>query len=335
MTLPWYFVLPADRDRPSGGNRYNEQLILALQRAGQPTAVVDFEMYREALLTRQPGSFFIDSLFVRDLAALAIAHAKHPRTIFIVHHLESMDASSGSAQRQYPQEENAAFTHVDTFLATSSFSERYLRKQGVSQPIAVVEPGIEMRAQPRKVRSEKMQVLMVANLIARKGILLWLQALAAVLQPTDAFMLTIVGRTDLEPAYAEACRQLTSEQPLLRPNVHFTGALPYHHVEEHYNRAWLFVSASRMETFGMALQEAKAGRIPLLTLVGGYAGQHVSSGHDGYVFGTLAEMADFFVDLIRNPARLEDWQVTIDAQPPGATYGWDDAARRLIQQLNR
>ena len=334
MKLPWHFVLPADRDRPSGGNRYNEQLMRALQRAGQPVAVVDFEIYREACSTDQSGCFFVDSLFVGELATLAGPNPENLHSVFILHHLESMDSSSGSERAQWQAEEKMAFTHVDAFLATSPFSECYLRAQGVSQLIMVVEPGVDTLRLPRKIHSEKMSVLMVANLITRKGILPWLQTLATVVEPTAPFTLTIVGRTDLEPTYAEACRRFVSQQPTLRSNVHFTGALPYHRVEEYYAQARLFISAARMETFGMALQEAKACRVPLLTLDGGYAGQHLTSDREGCVFGTLAEMASFFVDLVRNQARLADWQATIDAQPPSTRYGWDEAAQKLIRHLH-
>ena len=333
MTLPWYFVLPADRDQPSGGNRYNEQLIRALRRAGQPTVIIDFAAYQEARRHDRPGRYFVDSLFVRDLASVTDPPPANLRTVFIVHHLASMDASSEDERAARLAEEAAAFVHVDTFLATSSFSERYLREQGIHQPVVVVEPGLDVASEPREFYADKVHGLMVANLIARKGILPWLQVVADRLKPTDAFTLTIVGRTDLEPAYARACRRWVEQQPALRSRVRFTGALPYYEVEEYYLRTHLFISAARLETFGMALQEAKAYRLPLLILAGGYAKQHVTSTSDGHVFNTLAEMADFFVDLVRTPAQLKDWQTTINARPPSTKYNWNQAARLLTEQL--
>ena len=335
MASPWYFVLPADRTLPSGGNRYNEQLIRALQQVHQAVEIIDFRTYQHARSAGQSGCFFVDSLFVKELVSLAEPSPQNQRTVFIVHHLESMDMSPVRTKQQCQAEERTAFAHVDTFLATSPFSERYLREQGVDQSIIVIEPGVAAPTLPRGRHAEGVNALMVANLIARKGILPWLQSLTTVLKSTDAFVLTIVGRDDLEPRYAKECRRFVAQHPLLRSKVHFTGALPHRRVEEHYARTRLFVSAARMETFGMALQEAKAYRVPLLTLTGGYAGQHVASEHDGRVFETLAEMADFFVNLVRNPAELVDWQAATVAQPPNIQYGWDTAAQQLIRQLDQ
>ncbi len=338
MVVPWHFVLPPDHDQPSGGNRYNEQLMQALRRAGQPVEAVDFDTYQEALATGHSGYFFVDSLFVRDLALQPEYASKNAYTVFVLHHLESMDPPLSKTQKQCDAEEQAAFTQVDCFLVTSPFSEQYLQERGISQPIIVVEPGItvsgiEVPKRSWAFGSRQVAALMVANLVDRKGILPWLQALAKVIKPTDAFTLTIVGRADLEPVYAEACQQFAHQQPLLRHRVHFTGALPHTQVKEHYVRAQLLVSAARIETFGMALQEAKAYQIPLLVLAGGYAERHIRSDCDGYVFNSLTKIADFFVDLIRNPNQLAALQTNVNAQRPTDSYGWDEAAHWLMQQF--
>ena len=334
MRPPWYFVLPADRDRPSGGNRYNEQLIKALPRAGQPVAVIDFRAYQRARQHGTAGCYWVDSLFVQDLAGLDESRPKDLQTVFILHHLASMDASSDEEQAARWKEEQIAFQRVDVFLVTSTFSREYLRAQGVNQPIMVVEPGMGTVLSPDRPTDE-VSALMVANLVVRKGILAWLEALAEVIAPADAFTLTIVGRTDLEPLYAEACQRSIAQQSVLCSRVCFTGPLSYHEVEEYYRRSHLFVSAARLETFGMALQEAKAHRIPLLTLAGGYAERHVRSETDGYVFRSPADMAYFFVDLVRNPTRLRSWQNALHAQPYPTQPSWNRAAHQLIKQFNQ
>ena len=333
MASVWHFVLPADHDQPSGGNRYNERLMQALMRTGQPVVATNFEAYQTARRADREGCYFVDSLFVGALATLTEPHSKQLRTVFVLHHLDSIDTPPGHERVMKQAEEKTAFAHVDAFLVTSSFSESYLQALGVRKPVIVLEPGMDTIGLRQKPHANETSVLMVANLIARKGIFPWLQTLTNVLKPTDAFTLAIVGRTDLEPVYAEACQRYVEEQPLLRSRVRFAGAMPYEEVEQYYLRARLFVSAARMETFGMALQEAKAYRIPLLTLVGGYAERHITASHSGYVFTTLAEMAKFFLNLVRDPARLESWQTDITTQPSSAIHSWDSAARRLIKQM--
>lgn len=335
MRPTWYFVLPTDRHLPSGGNRYNEQLIRALRRAGQPIDEVDFVTYRQARAHQTSGCFFVDSLFVRDLAQLPSLPTRSVRTVFILHHLASMDPPPGATAPPYWKDEQTAFATVDTFLVTSSFSESYLQDHSVRQPIIVVEPGVTVFPPAPPHCSDTVQVLMVANLVARKGILPWLAQLAELTKPTDVFRLTIVGRTDLEPAYATACQQLVRKHPVLSERVRLTGALPYAQVQQHYQRAHLFVSAARLETFGMALQEAQAARLPLLTLAGGYAERHVTTDTEGYVFTQLGEMAKFFVDWVRKPAELTRWRTQLAALPFTAPYNWDTAANQLIQQLQQ
>lgn len=330
----WHFVLPTDHHLPSGGNRYNEQLIQALTRAGRSVRVVSWSAYQAARQADQASCFFVDSLFVRELSRLPRFATKPLRTIFVLHHLESMDPPLGKTRPQCRAEEQAAFALVDAFLVTSSFSQQYLRTHGIRQPIVVVEPGITPPSTLRPPPAHFVRALMVTNLITRKGILPWLQQLATVVDDTDSFELTIVGRTDLEPDYAAACQQAVATHPALSRKVRFSGALPHEQVLRHYAEAHVFVSAARIETFGMALQEAKAYRVPLLTLAGGYAARHVASKSDGYVFGELPEMAKFFVDFVRSPSARAAWQAKAAQQVPATVYGWDDAAQKLIRQLN-
>ena len=52
--------------------------------------------------------------------------------------------------------------------------------------------------------------------------------------------------------------------------IHFAGSLSREQVQEKLQTATLYLSTSSMETFGMALQEAKAFGLPILALKAGY-----------------------------------------------------------------
>lgn len=329
------FVLPQDRYLPSGGNIYNEKLIGALQAAGHDTAVMDFAAYQAAIQQDLQGMYWVDSLFVKDMQSLLSLHPQKAKSFFILHHLESLHPPVGATAEQiFHRDEQAVLSFFDGFLVTSRFSEAYLRSRGFRQPIMTVEPAVEQPVfAPSPVRGT-ISALMVANIVERKGILDWLHYLSEMAVPSDLFTLTIVGRTDMEPAYALACKEKVVLNPVLKEKVSFTGSLPHHEVLRYYAQANLFISAARMETFGMALQEAKAYRIPILALEGGHVKHHINNGKNGYIFNSTAKMAIFFIDLVRRHKKFAALlEQTLREQP--MMYTWQQAAALFFQQFNQ
>lgn len=337
MKHTFYFVLPQDRHLPSGGNIYNQKLTEALQAAGHSIHTISFEAYRRALQQDQPGYYWVDSLFIRHIADLprrgtATGRPRHTRSFFIFHHLESLSPPPGiSSHEVFHRDEEKALSFFDGFLATSAFAEKYLRERGFRQPVLVVEPGIDPLPPCSPAQGDTVRALMVANLIERKGVLEWLTHLGASAAPSYPFRLTIIGREDLEPAYAQACRQIIDTHPVLQKKVCLTGSLPHAEVLRHYAQSDVFISAARMETYGMALQEAKACGLPLLALAGGYAGAHIEPGVNGYIFQTIAKMTEFFIALVRQQ-KLSEWQ-QLHRQLP-AYNTWQQAAASFVRQLH-
>jgi glycosyltransferase involved in cell wall biosynthesis len=99
-----------------------------------------------------------------------------------------------------------------------------------------------------------------------------------------------------------------------------------------YAGASLLVSASGMETFGIALQEAQAFGVPILALDRGNAREHVQHGVNGFLATSLGELAASFLDLVRGPPRL---QRLLDGARASATAGesWDTIAARALERL--
>lgn len=340
MTKPKYlntftFVLPPDRHLPSGGNIYNEKLIEALRTAGHSVEIIDFATYQSAIRQDIPGLFWVDSLFVKEMPSLIPAHPNKAKSFFILHHLESLHPPLGNTSDQIFNRDERAVLHLfNGFLVTSRFSAHYLKTRGFRQPAMVVEPAIDLVELPQLHSGDSVRALMVANIVEGKGILEWLTHLGEVSTASDSFTLTIVGRTDMEPAYAQACQQEVKSNTILQEKVHFTGSLPYPEVLNYYAQSNLFVSASLMETFGMALQEAKAYRIPLLAVKGGYVESHIKVGKNGYIFNSTARMANFFIDLVRDQARFAVLLEQVVQERP-SVYTWQQAATSFWQQFNQ
>nr|WKN34250.1 glycosyltransferase family 4 protein [Tunicatimonas sp. TK19036] len=335
MSAHWYFVLPEARNQPSGGNIYNERLLAALKQAGKSISIISVNDYINAVQHDRAGIYWVDTLVLEHLSALLSLRPKQACSLLITHHLDSMSPADGQSSAALLSEEKPLVSWFQGFLATSTFTRDYLRQHGFSQPILVVEPGItvsKMAALPRDTGT--IRALMVANVVERKGILPWLQQLAQGLQPTDSFSITIVGRSDIEPQYANRCHQFIREHPLLNRRVQFAGSQPPGQMPLFYQQANLLVSTAMIETFGMALQEARAYQLPILALKGGYSEQHIISGENGYVFEHLPDLRDFFLDMSRDTSKFAILYHRTQQQSSTFT-SWKETVDSLFQQFDQ
>lgn len=332
---PFTFVLPADRHLPSGGNIYNEHLIAALQSAGHKVEAINFADYQSAIMQDLPGLYWVDSLFIKDMVDLLLVRPQKAVSFFILHHLTSLHPPAGQTSEQiFNQDEKAVLHFFKGFLVTSRFSKAYLKARGFQQPIILLEPATDHRVSSQPSSANFIHALMVANLVERKGVLDWLTHLGEVTTSADKFTLTIIGRMDIEPEYAHVCQQKVASDPVLKEKVYFTGCLPHQEVLGYYARANLFISSARMETFGMALQEARNFGIPIVSLDGGYTKNHVKAGVNGYIFNSTVKMANFFIDLVRDQARFAVLLEQVVQERP-SVYTWQQAATSFWQQFNQ
>ena len=331
------FALPDGSDRVSGGNLYNAALIAALHPLAS-LRTLSLAACRAELARGVPGVYFIDSL---DLEAFLAFPPPGPGQglVLIVHHLPSLepDLVPGHPALEI---ERAALPRFDGFLATSSFTSDWLAARGLERRrILTVVPAMA-DADPRPAAgggdgdATAVRGLLVGNLIPRKSVRELLATLAAGLRPDDRLSLEIVGRDDLDPGYAAACARLAGEHPALRARVSLDGVVPHQRMPEVYRRANLFISASRMETFGMALQEARGQGLPILALDAGYTRHHFTDGESGILCQSLDGLVAQLLALAREPARLRALMDRARASRAGG-YGWSDAAQRLLDELAR
>ncbi|HWN66098.1 MAG TPA: glycosyltransferase family 4 protein [Haliangium sp.] len=329
---PLIFVLPAESGLISGGNIYNERLIAALA----PLCAVRTLSVGEgvaAMRAGEPGTFFVDTLNLGDFVdLLAQPHARQHR-ILIVHHLPSLEPGIAAVDPSLAIEREA-LPRFDGFLTTSAYTTSLLRARGhAAQAMITVPPALPARERQALRCPPVMRGLLVGNLIPRKGVLPLLQALDAAVTPDDRFDIDIVGGTGLDPAYAEACVQLAASSPRLGPRVHLHGEVPHAEMDAYYGAASVMISASSMETFGMALQEARAWGLPILACDGGNSRNHFVSGENGELYATVPALAHDVLALARGPGRLRRLFARAQDMRAGAEYTWDSAARALLDSL--
>jgi glycosyltransferase involved in cell wall biosynthesis len=156
------------------------------------------------------------------------------------------------------------YRHLQRILVASESLADELRSLGLAT--SVVPPGRDVAstvgAPPEDLRhGRRMAVLCVGNWVERKGILSLLQAFAAL--DADAATLHLVGRTNVEQAYARRIWALISRRDL-HDRVVVHGPLPVSEVAAMYAAADVFALPSLKEPYGTVYGEAMAFGVPVV-----------------------------------------------------------------------
>jgi len=170
--------------------------------------------------------------------------------------------------------------------ATSVTEAQNIRKAGFTNPIAVIPNGVELIELEEKAKNKDCKTLLfLSRLVKNKGIEELLQAWSVV--NNDLWQLKIVGEGKEE--YTRYLKQV-SEQLGLR-NVFFEGGIYGAEKNKILAESDLFVLPTYTENFGVAIAEALAAGIPVITTTGApweelnerNAGWHIELNHDNLV----------------------------------------------------
>jgi glycosyltransferase involved in cell wall biosynthesis len=305
---PHFFVVPDLAGPKSGGTLYNRALIEALQASSFPAEAMTVDVAERALFESPRGVYWVDTLYLEHFERLCERNA-HRRPIgLLMHYLPAlMSCGANLRPAQLSAAEAFALQRADAFVATSGFLAATLQRLGVlERSVSVVEPGcwaagVRADAPP----SGTMRALLVAQLVPGKGIEPLLEALVqAWARAGREFELRIVGGTKADPEYAARCHALVASTPVLSRCVHFEGELPVTEVVKRLAAADLVLSASRMESYGMVLAEARTLGVPILAVPGGNIAALVTEAAGGEVVVDVAALAECAVALAQQPDEL-------------------------------
>jgi glycosyltransferase involved in cell wall biosynthesis len=284
------FAVPGSLDQPTGGYRYDRQVISGLRQRGCEVDVIDLgdgfprpapETVQAALpcLRRVPAGqpIVVDGLALGVLPEVAAALRATHRVIALVHHPLALESGLTLAEiAALRHSERAALAAVSRVVVTSPATRRILvTDYGVpAQIITVALPGTRSAAGGAVTRrpaitNQTIHLLAVGAVVPRKGHDVLIEALNQ-LADLD-WQLVIAGDCKRDCATAMELAA-TIMRKRLGPRICLAGAVSEQQLEALYREADVFVLASRFEGYGMAYAEAIAHGLPVIgTRVGAVA----------------------------------------------------------------
>jgi glycosyltransferase involved in cell wall biosynthesis len=335
------FAVAGRLDARTGGSIYNRRMAQALREQGWSVTVRelpgDFPQPDPGAIENAARVFddlpsdrvvVIDGLAASALPEVLERHATRLRIVALVHLPIAADvgleAETAACFGQWEGRSLAAASLVVvTGAATLPLLERYAL---VPRRLVVVEPGTDPAPLARPATNGPVQLLSVATLNPGKGHEILLRALARV--SSGAWRLTCAGSTTRHPA-TTARVQALAQTLAVAERVHLTGELDDGALDRAYASADVFVLATWRETYGMAVAEALARGLPVVSttagaipaLVGDEAGLLVSPGN-------VDAFADALTRVISDSA-LRSRLAAGAARARHRLPSWDDAARRF------
>ncbi|MFK7979421.1 MAG: glycosyltransferase family 4 protein [Saprospiraceae bacterium] len=336
MHLSLTFVIPNVHAFQSGGNIYNKDLIAGLRKTGCSIKVLDLTTFQQQEIEKLKGHYFFDTLYFTQLASIFTKKNKHAQFWLIVHHLESLYPPKGwTAQQYFLQKEKSFLAQFDGFLTSSQFTADYLTANHLTPPKIIILPAIDYFPSNHLIKkTTPIKALMVANLVERKGILPFLERLldSPLINHSNQLQIQLIGTAAIEKEYAQECLALLKKNEALRQIVHYQGQLSSAQLHSYYQASNLFISTAFMETYGMALQEARAFHLPILGIDGGNVKHHIIEGKTGYLFNDANALINQLERIVYSPNLLAALQRNIQDETPNF-YTWEQAGIQLIQQI--
>jgi glycosyltransferase involved in cell wall biosynthesis len=169
-----------------------------------------------------------------------------------------------------------------------SSREELIREVGFRPDmVSVVPPGVEPRFSPGGERSATPLLVAVGRLVPVKRYALLIKIVAEVRARHPTLELVIVGEGYEKPALEELVQSMDAGSW-----VHFAGHLGDDALVELYRRAWLLVSASAREGWGMTITEAAACGTPaVVTRILGHL-DAVDDEHSGLLADDARQMVE-------------------------------------------
>jgi glycosyltransferase involved in cell wall biosynthesis len=338
-------VVPGDLSSRTGGYIYDRQITDGLAQRGWSVTACELDdsfpwptpsacaHAEEVFAAIPPGTpTLVDSLALGAIPETVERHALRIPIVALMHMpLPSDLGLSPAAAARLAQGERRALRAAARIVVTGTATLAWLREYDLPPShVVVIEPGTTRAPLAVGSSGEPLQLLSVGTLNPGKGHEDLLTALAAV--PARSWRLTCAGSLTRHAPTAESVREVVRRLNL-EGRVELVGELDEPSLERCYHAADLFVLASRRETYGMAVAEALAHGLPVVSTTTGAIPDLV--GHDAGILvppGDRRALADALRRIMTDAAlrsRLAAGARRVRERLPG----WDRAIASMIATL--
>ncbi len=340
------FVIPGDINLPTGGYRYDREIINTWKETGIDVELVSLDgSYpfpsdkQKKIAIEEITSFpkadiaVVDGLlggaspeFLQELSnsmpVVSLLH--HP--LCLENGLEDKQANTlETSERQGLEFVSSVITTSET--TTKTVADLFGFK---SANIHTVLPGVNRTKICQGSKNETLNLLCIGSVIHRKGHSVLLKALAKLTHLN--WHLDCYGSTSFdEPLFSKLKTMITENG--LSGKVIFHGAVDDQQIEDAYAKADLFVLPSQYEGYGMVYAEAIVRGLPIIGTTAGAIPKTVPKGCGILVEPENEEMLKQALEkLITDQAlRLQYKENTIKAEPNFPT--WQGSAKQFARIL--
>lgn len=187
-------------------------------------------------------------------------------------------------ERRYLQSVTGMIANSQTTLAqTRQLLQGKLPRHCLAVPAGDNFPEASMDAaaiSQRALAPGPLQILVVGNVIRRKGLHVLIQALGQL--PADSFQVTVAGRLDMEPEYVKQIQKLIGASQL-QERVILKGSVQGLPLADLYRQHQLMVLPSAYESYGIVYVEAQQFGLPVIGTTAGAAKEIIHDGDNGYL----------------------------------------------------
>ena len=344
-----HVVVPGPIDQPTGGYVYDRRMVDGLRAQGWQVDVRSLAgtfpatdgraaARMAAALAGLPAGarVLVDGLALGGLPAPVRAERTRLRILALVHHPLADETGLDAAGRaRFAALEREALAACAGVVATSAFTARRLGAWGVAPArTRAVRPGTDP-APPAAgpAPGDPPLLLSVGSVTPRKGQRVLAEALVRV--AALPWRCVCAGSLDRDPAYAAEVAAFARAAGLAG-RLRFAGECDAAGLDRLYHRASLFVLPSWYEGYGMALADAMARGLPVVSTTGG-AIPHTVPADAGVLAapGDVPALAAGLRRLLVEPGGADRRRTLAEAARRHARSlpDWPEAARRFAEAI--
>jgi glycosyltransferase involved in cell wall biosynthesis len=340
-------VVPGSIETRTGGYGYDRRIVAGLRAAGWDVQVAEvdesFPAPTQAALDHAARTLaeipdgravMIDGLALGAMPDEVEREQARLRVLALVHHpLARETGIPADRVASLEASERRALGAVRRVVVTSQATARTVASDYGVPPerLAVVEPGTDRVALARGSQSDGVHLLSVASIVPRKGHEVLIGALAR-LGNDSKWRLTCAGSLDRDPAAAARLHASVREKGL-EDRVFLAGELGGPSLAAAYDSADVFVLPTFYEGYGMAVAEALAYGLPVVSTSTGGIAEMVKAAGILVPPGDEVALAAALSRVVASRTLRKELAGEARAMRERLA-DWDDASRRMAEVVS-